>query len=324
MLCSSVWHSNFSSVGQRPPVEDCEFISNSCLEGHSHSNQCYFILLQEWDCVKIHHRILALDGRLLWKTGWPSQEEHAQDNWPFLAWLQPDFHYMLVEIQAVINSWPLLYVKVEITDILTPNPFVAVTNSTALFVTSVDDVQDLHFKPIDSITLLLSMRKKGQQRLDQFWSSWQNDYLLSLRESLHTQRMQRCTAINITPSINDTVQIKDDTPRGVWRLGRITEVHISYDGQVRAASVKTFLWRSICHLFSLELSQNRTPPSATDSGESNVQSSIMPRPKRNAAAISELRSYDVLMDASYMATACLPHWFLIVHYFERNQSSPNK
>ena len=98
------------------------------------------------------------------------------------------------------------------------------------------------------------MQKKGQQRLDLFWSSWQNEYLLSLRESLHSQRKQRRTAINITPSINTIVQIKDDVPRGIPRFGRITEVYISYDGQVCAASVKTFLGKSICHLFSLELS----------------------------------------------------------------------
>ena len=35
--------------------------------------------------MKIHDRILALNGRLLQETGWPSQEEHAQDDWPFLA-----------------------------------------------------------------------------------------------------------------------------------------------------------------------------------------------------------------------------------------------
>ena len=103
----------FSSVGQcpLPTVQDCEFVSKSCQEEHSHSNCWYFILLQEWDCVKICHRILTLDGRVLRKTGWPSQEEHAQGDWPFLAWLQTAFHYMLGEIQAVINSWPLLYFK---------------------------------------------------------------------------------------------------------------------------------------------------------------------------------------------------------------------
>ena len=195
---------------------------------------------------------------------------------------------MLADIQAVINSLPLLYVKGEITDVPTPNPFVAVTNSTAWFVKTIDDVLALDFKPIDSTTLLLSMRRMSQQRLDQFGSSWQNDYLLSLRKSLHSQRKQRRTAINITPSINDIVQIKDDTPRGIWRLLRITEVHINYDGQVCAGSVKTYLGRSICHLFSLELSQNRTPQAATDNRDNNVQPSITPCPKRYASAISEV------------------------------------
>ena len=151
---------------------------------------------------------------------------------------------MLAEIQAVINSWPLLYVKGKITDVLNPNSFVAVTNSTALSVTTVDDVLDLDFKPIDNIILLLSMRKKGQQRPDQFR---QIEYLLSLRESRHLQCKQRRTAIKNTPFFNDIVQIKDGTQRRIWRLGRITEVHISYDWQVRAASVKTFLRRSMCN-----------------------------------------------------------------------------
>ena len=35
--------------------------------------------------MKNRHRILTLDGRVLQKTGWPSQEEHAQGDWPFLA-----------------------------------------------------------------------------------------------------------------------------------------------------------------------------------------------------------------------------------------------
>ena len=108
-----------------------------------------------------------------------------------------------------------------------------------------------------------------------------------MRESLHSQREQRRTAINITPSINDIFQINDDTPRENWKLGRITEVHINFDRQARAASVKAFLRRYICPLFSLELSQNRTNPAATENRDNNVQPSIMPRSKRNAAAISE-------------------------------------
>ena len=134
------------------------------------------------------------------------------------------------------------------------------------------------------------MRKKDQQRLERFWSSLQNEYLISLRESLHSQRKQTRTVISITPPINDKIQIKDDTPLGICRFGRITEIHTSYDGQVCAASVKPFLRRSISHLFSLDLSQNGTPPAATNNRDNNIQSSIMPRPKRNAAAISELGS----------------------------------
>ena len=50
------------------------------------------------------NRILALDGWLPGETGWPNQKEHAQDDWPFLAGLQPAFYDMLAAIKAGINS----------------------------------------------------------------------------------------------------------------------------------------------------------------------------------------------------------------------------
>ena len=218
---------------------------------------------------------------------------------------------MLAQIQAVINSPSLLYVEDEITDVLTPNHFIAVPNFTVLYATTVDNVLDPNFKPVDSITLLLSMWKKGHRRLDQFWSSWKNEYLLSLRWSQHSQHKQRCTAINVTSSVNGIVQIKDDTPRGMWGLGRITDLHTCSNGQVCAASVKTaeknVLRRSICHLFPLEQSRNSTPQAAIDNRDNDVQPRITPHPKRNAAAISELLSHVVFKDASYMVTACLSH-----------------
>ena len=39
-------------------------------------------------------------------------------------------------------------------------------------------------KKMTSAQLLLQTWKKGQNRLNQFWSLWCNEYLLTLRESL--------------------------------------------------------------------------------------------------------------------------------------------
>ena len=59
------------------------------------------------------------------------------------------------------------------------------------------------------------------------------------------------------PKVGDIVQVKDATPRGTWKIGRIVELIKSNDGQERAARVlfpnKNILQRSIVHLYPLEL-----------------------------------------------------------------------
>ena len=76
----------------------------------------------------------------------------------------------------------------------------------------------------------------GFKHLSSFWKIWRNDYL-SLRErspiKLNEPRIKSSGAANI----GDVILIKDELPRGSWRMGRIQEVIKSRDGQVRSAKV---------------------------------------------------------------------------------------
>ena len=70
-----------------------------------------------------------------------------------------------------------------------------------------------------------------------FWQVWRNDYLLSLRERTQTDlKGPRCQALGKAKT-GEIVLIKDNLPRGSWKLGRIVNLITSSDGEVRAATV---------------------------------------------------------------------------------------
>ncbi|CAC5418973.1 unnamed protein product [Mytilus coruscus] len=80
---------------------------------------------------------------------------------------------------------------------------------------------------------LKKLWRKGQNILNSFWKTWREEYLLSLRE--RKQIDLKCGKIKstISPSIGSVVIIKEDLPRGMWKLGRIVKLIQSNDGQLR-------------------------------------------------------------------------------------------
>ena len=107
-----------------------------------------------------------------------------------------------------------------------------------------------------SKSILLNIWKKGQRLLESFWKIWKSDYLLSLRERLKLKLKSPRIEANETPRIGDIVQLKEDLPRGSWKLGKIVELITSNDGNIRAAKVllptKNVVNRSLNLLYPLE------------------------------------------------------------------------
>ena len=93
-----------------------------------------------------------------------------------------------------------------------------------LVMTSTDmDEADYNYYTIkDSATSLLEVWKKGQQRLNSFWDTWRNEYLLSLREKSSLHHRSEKNQIASVPQVGQVVIIKaEKMPRNMWKLGRI-------------------------------------------------------------------------------------------------------
>ncbi|MCG8078743.1 MAG: hypothetical protein JAY75_21215, partial [Candidatus Thiodiazotropha taylori] len=142
---------------------------------------------------------------------------------------------ILKEAEAIINSRPLVYVGDDINSFmtLTPAHFLTLNPRIGLPASIDDDSDDSDFKPDNSSAdRLILTWKKGLKHLKSFWNIWRDDYLLSLRErsqvKLKAPRIKSSHAANI----GDVVLIKDELPRGSWRMGRVRELIKSRDGQV--------------------------------------------------------------------------------------------
>ena len=147
----------------------------------------------------------------------------------------------LTETEAVLNSRPLVYIGEDLNDgkIITPSHFLSPNTKTGTPpLGTEDEIEDPDYQQDPSSKeILLNTWKKGQNMLESFWRSWRNDYLLNLRERTQTKLKSHRIQSNESPKVGNIVQIKEDIPRGSWRIGKIVELIFNSEGNVRAAKV---------------------------------------------------------------------------------------
>ncbi len=129
----------------------------------------------------------------------------------------------------------------------------------------------------DSADVLLLKWKRTQHCLNQFWKSWRNEYLTSIRER-NPYRKQR-GACSAEPKSGDVVLVKDNLPRGKWKLGKIESPVTGKDGLCRAAIIRMGngkqLQRPIKLLFPIEYTRRQDddkPETITESNRDAVAS----------------------------------------------------
>ncbi|MCP3666691.1 MAG: hypothetical protein GY696_30035 [Gammaproteobacteria bacterium] len=148
---------------------------------------------------------------------------------------------MVTEVEAVVNSRPLVYVRSELEDrwTLSPVDFLGVTK-VGVPVFEPENIEDPNYE--EKVTSAEKLGKKWKQSLsnhDHFWQCWRDHYLLSLRERKQVDLKQRRVRVAIQPSIGDIVLIQEpNLPRGCWRLGRIQELIQSGDEAIRSAKIR--------------------------------------------------------------------------------------
>ena len=105
---------------------------------------------------------------------------------------------------------------------------------------------------------ILQSWKKGQNRLQQFWKLWRDGYLLSLRERYQSFLKHPRKQSQQSPSEGDIVLIKEDLPRGRWKLAKIVHLHRGNDNRIRSAQVllpsQRLTTRPLSSLYPIETS----------------------------------------------------------------------
>ena len=115
---------------------------------------------------------------------------------------------------------------------LTPSHFLTLNPKIGLPVYTQDDNDDDEYTPeISSADRLLITWKKGLKHLNAFWKIWRDDYLLSLRERSQVKLKESRILSPYSAKIGDVILIRDNLPRGSWRMGRIHELINSKDGR---------------------------------------------------------------------------------------------
>ena len=134
----------------------------------------------------------------------------------------------LTEVEFMINGRPLTYVSSDPQDCepLTPNNFLL----------GISDGRDGLPPGVFNDHDLIGQRRWRQTQIlaDHLWRRWRQEYLPFLAAR------QKWRVENKNLQVDDVViMIDDNTPRGYWPLGRITQVFLGSDGRVRSAAVKT-------------------------------------------------------------------------------------
>lgn len=133
---------------------------------------------------------------------------------------------MMLEIEMMINSRPLTHVPLDDESCfpLTPNHFLLGSSSGSKPLTVFDD----------NPSVLKQSWKMSQIYANEFWKKWVAEYLPTLTR--RTKWFQPTKPIEK----GDIVLIADSNlPRNCWPKGRVVDVVLSRDGQVRQAAVQT-------------------------------------------------------------------------------------
>ena len=169
------------------------------------------------------------------------------------------FKTFTTESEGIINSRPLVYVDDDINsaNAITPMHFLNINPKIGTPVITEDDGKDPDYRQAKetSSEQLLEFWKKGQTHLNNLQKIWYNEYILSLRERYQSKLKVERVQSHVTPKIGQIVLLKEDLPRGAWRMEKITKLIKSQDKGIRAVKVSlptgNEVNRSINHLYLL-------------------------------------------------------------------------
>ena len=187
----------------------------------------------------------------------------------------------VTEVEAIVNSRPLSFISSDdLEEPLTPSHLLigrrALSLPDNLFYNGDEDDDDAEVNP----SFLNKRLKYLSTILNRFWKRWRDEYLLELRDS-HRYSSGDCSASEQI-SVGDIVVVHNDNkPRGFWKLGKVEDLVVGRDGQIRGAELRihgkdgrtTMLRRPLQRLYPLEVHCVVSPNSEhIDTGGANDNS----------------------------------------------------
>jgi len=162
----------------------------------------------------------------LWEAAVKSMKFHLKRVLGTQILSQEEFTTVLVEIEAVLNSRPLVAASDD------PDDYTAITPGHFLIGSELKRLPEPDFTelkiPIRERLRLISQISQS------FWKSWSKDYLTQLQE----RNKWRKPFENL--KVNDLVLIKEDNlPPIKWKLARVSETYKGTDNFIRAVNLKT-------------------------------------------------------------------------------------
>ncbi|WKY08754.1 hypothetical protein Q1695_007906 [Nippostrongylus brasiliensis] len=153
---------------------------------------------------------------------------------------------LLVEIEGSLNTRPLTYQEINWEDspILRPIDFIQRGMIVTYPLEYVREQEDEEYLPREEM-IRLHTRRQAEEALrssrrftEKFWSIWSNEYITSLREK-HELSLKGKKGGSTLPRPGKVVLLADPIlPRNTWKVGRITHLKESKDGEIREAEVK--------------------------------------------------------------------------------------
>ncbi|GFU41230.1 uncharacterized protein NPIL_661911 [Nephila pilipes] len=161
----------------------------------------------------------------LWEATVKSMKFHMKGVIGSQILSQEEFSSSLAEIEAVLNSRPLVAASDD------PNDFSVITPGHFLIGSELKSVLEPDYT---SEKILIQERWKLVAQISQsFWKSWSKDYLTQL------QVRNKWKIPSAELNVNDLVLIKDNLSPLKWKMARVVHTYKGTDDRIRAVNLKT-------------------------------------------------------------------------------------
>lgn len=161
----------------------------------------------------------------IWEAGVKSMKHHLYRVMGRRILTADQLYTLVTQIEACMNARPLFRQSDDPTDLNPITPAHLAIGRSTFQLPLIEDVSQV----VEDRLTIWGLRQK---MLQQFWSSWKEDYLTSLQ----TRNKWFDIEANLSPG-DIVVLAKENTPPSAWPLGKVITTTAGEDGLVREAKI---------------------------------------------------------------------------------------